>query len=63
MPSKRKQVRQEKQKKRAEEKAKIKSQDLKILLSAHAQTLQANILQLDQKAAKYTACKQLSGKF
>ena len=35
----------------------------KILLSAHTRTLQANILQLDQKAAKYTACEQLSGKF
>ena len=34
-----------------------------ILLSVHAQTSQANILHLDQKAAKCTACKQLCGKF
>ena len=59
---------QEKQKKRGGEKVKRKSQDccmwyewyfkpknyLEILLSAHAQTSQANILHQDQKAMKYT---------
>ena len=57
-------MRQEKQKKRGGEKAKSKSEDccvtfkpknyLEILFSAHAQTLQANILHLDQKAVKCT---------
>ena len=37
--------------------------DLKILLSVHARTLQANILHLDQKATKRTTCKQLCVKF
>ncbi|CAH3122410.1 unnamed protein product [Porites lobata] len=56
-------MRQEKQKKKAGEKAKSKSQDccvtfkLEILLSAHARTSQADILHLDQKAAKCTTCK------
>ena len=51
------------------EKAKSKSQDcyvtfkLEILLSAHARTSHADILQLDQKAAKCTTCKQHCGKF
>ena len=51
-------MRQEKQKKRGGEKVKsntfvtFKPQNYhKILLSAHAQTSQANILHLDQKAA------------
>ena len=35
----------------------------KILLSAHARTSQANILHLDQKAAKCTTCKQLCEQF
>ena len=34
-----------------------------ILFSEHAQTLQANILHLNQKAAKCTTCKWLCGKF
>ena len=34
-----------------------------ILPSAYPRTLQANILHLDQKAAKSTTCKQLCGKF
>ena len=59
-PAREKKMRQEKWKKRGGEKAKSKSQDccvtfkpknfLEILLSAHAQTSQANILHLDQKA-------------
>ena len=54
---------------RGEEKVKSKSQDccvtfkptnyLKILLSAHARTSKANIIHLDQKAAKCMTCKQL----
>ena len=36
---------------------------LEILLSAHARTLQADILHLDQKAAKCTTCKPVCGKF
>ena len=73
MPTNRKKKRQEKRKKRREEKAKSKSQDccvtfkpknyLEILLSVHAQTLEADILHLDQKAAKCKTCKQLCGKF
>ena len=69
MLSKRKKLRQEKQKERGGEKKKSKSQDccifvtfksknyLDIFLSAHAQTLQANILHLDQKTVKFTTCK------
>ena len=66
-------MRQEKQKKRGGEKAKSKSQDccvtlkpknyLEILLSVHAQTSQANILHLDQKAVKCMTYKWLGGKF
>ena len=36
---------------------------LEILLSAHARTSQADILHLDQKAAKCTTCKPVCGKF
>ena len=60
MPSKKRKKRQEKRKKGGGEKVKSKSQDhcvtfklknyLEILLSAHAWTSQADILQLDQKA-------------
>ena len=69
MPSKRKNklMRQEKQKKRGRENVKSKSQDccetfkpknyLEILLSVHAQTLQANILHLDQKATMCATCE------
>ena len=72
-PAREKKMRQEKRKKRGEEKAKSKSQDccvtfkpknyLEILLSAHAWTSQADILHLDQKAAKCTTCKPVCGKF
>ena len=65
MPRKRKKkMRQEKRKKKGGEKAKSKSQDcLDILLSAHARTSKANILHLDQKAAKCMTCKPVCGKF
>ena len=45
-------------------KAKRKSQDCCVtfnLLSVHARTSQADILHVDQKAAKCTTCKQLCG--
>ena len=71
MPSKRKKKNEaRKAKKRGEErqrKVKVKTAvsllNPKSLLSAHAQTWQANISHLDQKAAKYTTCKRLCGKF
>ena len=67
-PQKRKKMTQEKRKKMGGEKLKRKSQDCcmwyewyfspknyhESLLSAHAQTSQANILHWDQKAMKYT---------
>ena len=72
-PAREKKMRQEKRKKGGGEKAKSKSQDccvtskpknyLKILLSAHARTSQADILHLDQKAAKRTTSKPVCGKF
>jgi len=68
-PAREKKMRQEKQKKKGGEKAKSKSQDCcvtfkpKILLSAHARTSQADILHLDQKAAKCATCKPVCGKF
>ena len=48
-PAREKKMRQEKRK--------------KILLSAHARTSQADILHLDQKAAKCSTCKPVCGKF
>ena len=72
-PARQKKMRREKQKKKGGEKAKSKNQDfcvtfklknyLEILLSAHARTSQADILHLDQKAAKCTTCKPVCGKF
>ena len=66
-------MRQEKQKKRGRKIAKRKSQDscltlkpktyLQILFSAHDWTLQADILNVDQKAMKCMTYKQLCGKF
>ena len=53
-------MRQEKRKKKGGEKAKF---FLEILLSAHARTSQADILHLDQKAAKCTTRKPVCGKF
>ena len=40
-----------------------KTRNLETLLSAHARTSQADILHLDQKAAKCTTCKPVCGKF
>ena len=72
-PAREKKMRQEKRKKKGGEKEKSKSQDccvtfkpktyIKISLSAHARTSQANVLHLDQKASKCITCKQLCGKF
>ena len=59
-PTTREKKGQEKRKKRGGEKAKSKS--LEILLSVRAPTSQANILNLDQKAAKCTTCKRICGK-
>ena len=56
-----KKMRQQKRKKKGGEKA--KSKIVEILLSAHARTSQADILHLDQKAAKCTTCKPVCGKF
>ena len=65
-------MRQEKQKKKGGEKAKSKvktavsllnPKTVEILLSAHARTSQADILHLDQKAAKCSTCKPVCGKF
>ena len=42
---------------------KPKKPNLEFLLSAHAQTSQANILYMDQKAGKCTTCKRLCKKF
>ena len=44
------------------EKVKVKTA-VKILLSAHARTSQADILHLDQKAVKCTTGKRVCGKF
>ena len=73
MPSKKKKNEARKAKKRGGEKAKSKSQDcrvtfkpknyLEILLSVHARTSQADILHLEQKAAKCTTSKPVCGKF
>ena len=60
MPTKRNKMRQENEKRGKEKKRKVK---VKILLSAHARTLQANMLHLDQMAAKCMTCKRLGGKF
>ena len=61
-------MRQEKRKKKGGEKAKFCccvtfNPQIKILLSEHARTTQADILHLDQKAVKGTTCKQVCGKF
>ena len=74
MPSKRKKKWGKKSEKRREEKkwkVKVKTavsllkpkNYLEILLSAHAQTSQADVLHLDQKATKCTTCKPVCGKF
>ena len=66
-------MRQEKREKKKRGGEKAKSQDcsvtfkpknyLQILRSAYAQTSQANILNLDQKAAKCTSCNWVYGNF
>ena len=72
-PARKKKKRQRGEDRGEERKPKTKSQDccvtfkpknyLQILLSTHVQTLQANILHLDQKAVKCATCKQVCGKF
>ena len=72
-PARERKMRQEKREKRGGEKAKSKVKTAVSLLNpktiskfcfllAHAQTLQADILHLDQKAAKCTTCKPVCGK-
>ena len=56
MPSKRKKNEARKAKKEGR-------RESEILLSAHARPSQADILHLDQKAAKCTTCKSVCGKF
>ena len=61
-------MKQENHKKKGGERAKLLSllnpkKFCEILLSAHAQPSQANILHLDQKAAKCVTCKWLYGMF
>ena len=56
MPSKRKKNEARKAKKEGR-------RESEILLSAHARTSQADILHLDQKAAKYTTSEPVCGKF
>ena len=60
-------MRQEKQKRGEERKRKVEVKTAvsnpKFLLSTHARTSQANILHLDQRAAKCTTCKRLCGNF
>ena len=51
------------EKRREEKKRKVKVKTVQILLSAHARTSQADVLHLDQKAAKCTTCKPVCGKF
>ena len=73
-PAKEKKMRQGQWKKGEKRKQKVKVKTAVSLLNetiilqfcflhAHARTSQANILHLDQKAAKCTTCKQLCGKF
>ena len=59
MPSKRKKYEVGKAKKKRGR----KRENLKLLLSANAETSQTNILHLDQKAAKCVTCKWLYGRF
>ena len=56
-PAREKKMRQEKQKNTWEER------NLEILLTVHAQTSQADILHLDQKAMGCTTCKPVCGYF
>ena len=54
------------EKRREERKRKVKVKTAVSLLNpktAHARTSQADILHLDQKAAKCTTCKPVCGKF
>ena len=66
-PAREKKMSKKSEKTREERKGKVKVKIavslLKILLSAHARTLQADILHLDQEAVKCTTSKQVCGKF
>ena len=62
-------AREKKRGKKSEKKGRREREKSKLRLLCHfqtpkhARTLQANILHLDQKAAKWTTCKQLCGEF
>ena len=71
-PAREKKQRGKKSEKREERKRKVKvktaltllnPKTVEIWLSAHARTSQADILHLDQKAAKCTTCKPVCGRF
>ena len=68
MPSKKKggkksENRGEERKRKVEVKTAVSLLNTRNFASAHARTSQADILQLDQKAAKCTTCKRLCGTF
>ena len=48
---------------KAKKEGRRESENVEILLSAHARTSQADILHLDQKAMQCTTCKPVCGKF
>ena len=68
-PAREKKMSKKSEKRGEERKGKVKVKTAvsllnpKTLLSAHAQTSQADILHLDQKAVKSTTGKQVCGKF
>ena len=53
----------EEKKRKVKVKTAVSLLNLEILLSVHARTSQADILHLDQKAAKCSTCKPVCGKF
>ena len=71
-PAREKKMTKKSEKRGEERKGKVKAKTavsllnlktVEILLSAHARTSQADILHLDQKAAKCTTGKRVCGKF
>ena len=64
MPSKRSKKKGEERERKVKVKTAVSllNPNLEILLSAHARTLQADILHLDQKAANGKTCNGLCGK-
>ena len=56
-------AREKKMSKKSEKREEERILNVKILLSAHARTSQADTLHLDQKAVKSTTSKRVCGKF